>query len=89
MTQGISTILKAKEILLVATGSTKADAIFKTVINKITPETPASVLQAHPNAKIIADKDAAGGLIELAKARGKLGNIFLRPEHLKEAQSGL
>lgn len=75
MTQGISTILKAKEILLVATGPAKADAIFKTVINKVTPAVPASVLQIHPNAKIIVDKDAAKNLIELTIQDSRQGAV--------------
>jgi len=68
MTQGISTILKAKEILLVATGSGKSRAITETIAGKVTPGVPASVLQVHKNTTIIVDKDAAQGLIGLAKA---------------------
>jgi len=67
MTQGISTILKAKEILLVATGSGKREAITKTIAGNVTPSVPASVLQAHPNTTIILDANAAQGLIELSK----------------------
>jgi len=68
MTQGISTILKAKQILLVATGSGKVEAITKTIAGKVTPGVPASVLQVHKNTTIIVDKDAAQGLAGLAKA---------------------
>ncbi len=67
MSQGISTILKAKKILLVATGPKKRYAIKASVAGKITPEVPASVLQDQDRVTFIVDKDAARDLIELAK----------------------
>ncbi|MBU4342845.1 MAG: 6-phosphogluconolactonase [Candidatus Omnitrophica bacterium] len=67
MTQGISTILKAKEVLLVGAGSKKVEAITNTVAESVAPVIPASVLQLHQNAIVIIDKDAAQGLIEVAK----------------------
>lgn len=71
MTQGISTILKAKEILLVGTGLKKMGAITKTVAEDATSDVPASVLQLHERATVVVDRAAAQGLIELANASRK------------------
>lgn len=59
LTMGIKTILSAKKIVLIASGSSKAEAIAKTINGKITPQVPASVLQLHNNITIIIDKEAA------------------------------
>jgi len=59
ITMGIKTIMSAKKIILLASGSSKAQAILKTVKGKITPRVPASVLQLHDNVTLIIDKDAA------------------------------
>ncbi|MCL2386303.1 MAG: glucosamine-6-phosphate deaminase [Defluviitaleaceae bacterium] len=59
LTMGIRTIMSAKRILLLASGSGKAEAIHKTIFGDITPKVPASVLQLHPDATIILDKEAA------------------------------
>lgn len=62
ITMGIKTILAAKKIVLIAAGSSKADAISKTINGKITPEVPASILQLHNNITILLDKEAAKNL---------------------------
>lgn len=62
VSMGIKTIMKAKKIVLLASGANKADAIFDTVKGDITPEVPASVLQLHPDVTIIIDKEAASRL---------------------------
>lgn len=59
ITMGIGSITKAKEIILVATGAHKAEAILNTIEGPITMDVPASILQAHPNVSIYLDKDAA------------------------------
>lgn len=55
---GCGTILAAKSVLLVASGKDKADAIYKTIHGPITPQVPASILQFHPDATIVADEEA-------------------------------
>lgn len=59
---GIGSIMRAKKILLLASGSGKAEAIYNTVKGPITPKVPASILQLHPDVIIIADKEAASRL---------------------------
>lgn len=58
-TMGIKQIMQAKQILILASGKNKAEAIYKTVCGAVTEEVPASVLQLHPNCILIADKEAA------------------------------
>lgn len=59
---GIGGILEAKQILLLAFGGDKAEAIRRTVRGDITPWVPASILQAHPDVTLLLDKAAASGL---------------------------
>lgn len=59
LTMGIGDIMRAKKIVLIATGEAKADAIFKTVKGEVSPSCPASVLQNHPDATIFIDEEAA------------------------------
>jgi glucosamine-6-phosphate deaminase len=59
ITMGISTILKSKKILLIATGSQKAKAIQQTLKGKITEDVPATALRKHKNAMMILDKEAS------------------------------
>ena len=59
LTMGIGTILDAKQILLLASGKEKFYAIKGCVEGPITASVPASVLQLHPQAKIIVDEEAA------------------------------
>ncbi len=59
LTMGINSIMKAKKIVLIATGESKADAIYKTINGEVTPEVPASVLKNHQDAILLIDKEAA------------------------------
>lgn len=55
---GIQTIMQAKKIVLVASGESKADAVYKMAYGPITPSVPASVLQLHPDVIVVADEAA-------------------------------
>ncbi len=59
LTMGIGTILEAREILLIATGAHKADAINAAVFGPISNACPASALRLHPRVRIICDAAAA------------------------------
>ena len=61
-TMGIKQIMQAKQILILASGANKADAVYKTVYGSVTEEVPASVLQLHPSCILIVDKEAASKL---------------------------
>jgi glucosamine-6-phosphate deaminase len=59
ISMGIKTLMQSRMLLLLANGETKAEAIYKTIKGKIYPEVPASIIQLHPNATVIIEKDAA------------------------------
>lgn len=61
-TMGIKQIMQAKQILILASGANKAEAVYQTVCGRVTEEVPASVLQLHNNCILIADKAAASSL---------------------------
>ncbi len=62
ITMGIASILKAKRIVLIATGASKAQAIRCMVQGPVSETCPASVLQNHPKVLVIVDKEAASAL---------------------------
>ncbi|MBE4704344.1 glucosamine-6-phosphate deaminase [Spiroplasma platyhelix] len=63
ITMGIATILKAKNIVLIATGKNKAEAVKALVQGKVSEKWPCSYLQNHPSVLILADQ-AAASLLE-------------------------
>jgi glucosamine-6-phosphate deaminase len=62
VTQGLGTILDARELLLVAQGEAKADAVAAAVEGPLTSMVPASILQWHRTATVIVDEAAASKL---------------------------
>ncbi|MDO5299294.1 MAG: glucosamine-6-phosphate deaminase [Clostridia bacterium] len=58
ISMGIGNIMAAKCVVLVATGESKAEAVYKTIRGPITPEVPASILQLHPCCVILTDREA-------------------------------
>ncbi len=59
---GIGNIMNAKTVLLVANGKNKAKALAAAINGPVTPSCPASILQFHPNAIIVADEEALSEL---------------------------
>jgi glucosamine-6-phosphate deaminase len=62
ITMGLGTIMDSKMCLLLAFGKKKAKAVARAVEGPVTAMVPASVLQMHPRAVLILDKDAASEL---------------------------
>lgn len=62
LTQGVGTIVEARKIVLVASGSGKAEAVAAAVEGPVTEACPASILQRHRDATVIVDQDAAARL---------------------------
>lgn len=62
ISMGMKNIMKAKKVILLASGENKADAIKKTIEGDITPSVPASILQLHPDVTFILDEEAASKL---------------------------
>lgn len=63
ITMGMKSIMGAKKIILMASGSSKARAIKMSLEGPITPDVPASILQLHQNLIVIIDEEA-GALLE-------------------------
>lgn len=64
ITMGIGTIMNSKRIMLLASGKAKAEVIKQTILGKVTPQVPASILQFHKDVTIILDKEAAAELLK-------------------------
>ena len=62
LTMGVGTIMEARELLLLASGEGKADAIAASVEGPITAMVPASIVQMHPRAFLVVDRAAASRL---------------------------
>jgi len=65
ITMGISTIMKAKRVLLLAWGHKKASVVKKTIEGQITSHIPASFLQEHKNITVVLDSEAAADLTRI------------------------
>lgn len=59
ITMGIATILKAKTIVLIATGANKAEAVKALVQGEVSAQWPCTYLQNHRNVIVFADQQAA------------------------------
>ena len=62
VSMGIRDIMFARNILLLSSGAGKTEALHQAICGDITPEAPASVLQLHRNALVLADRAAASRL---------------------------
>lgn len=59
LTMGIDSIMRAKRIVLIATGESKAQAVYDMIKGELSPECPASVLQKHGDVHVFLDREAA------------------------------
>ena len=62
LSMGMATILNAREIVLMATGEGKVEAVREMVTGGITTQVPASFLQLHSRVTVMLDEPAASGL---------------------------
>ncbi|MGH0052820.1 MAG: 6-phosphogluconolactonase [Sphaerochaetaceae bacterium] len=62
ITMGMPVIMQSKEILLVAKGREKADVVQALITGPVGSQLPASLLQLHPNCKVVLDQGAASKL---------------------------
>lgn len=63
ISMGIKTIMLAKKVVLLASGSNKAEAVCNAVYGSISPSAPASILQLHRDVTVIVDREA-GALLQ-------------------------
>ena len=62
LTQGLATIMRARKIVLIATGANKADAVYDMLKGPMTTDCPASILQKHNDVTVIVDEAAGARL---------------------------
>ncbi|MFR9166129.1 MAG: glucosamine-6-phosphate deaminase [Dysgonomonas sp.] len=66
ITMGVSTIMNAKQITLIAWGEDKSSRLKQVVEGKVSDSIPASYLQEHENVKIVTDLSAAFELTRIS-----------------------
>jgi len=59
VSMGMGSIMDARQVVLLASGENKADAVATTLEGPVTEEVPASILQGHPNVTFVIDRAAA------------------------------
>lgn len=64
ITIGLQIFLEAKNAVLMADGSKKADIIKRTIEGEITTAVPSTIIRQHHNAVVMLEEAAAGNLIE-------------------------
>src|SRR5438034_9575482 len=84
VTMGISTIMKAKQVILLAWGPAKAPVVQKAVEGSVTEQIPASLLQQHADCTFVVDKAAAAELTR-NKSPWLTGDIDWTPTMIKKA----
>jgi glucosamine-6-phosphate deaminase len=63
LSMGMATILRARRIILIATGKSKAGCVQRMLNGVITTRMPASFLQLHRDVQLALDEPAAGALV--------------------------
>lgn len=69
LSMGVATILRARSIVLIATGARKAGVVARMAAGPVSTRLPASLLQLHPNVDVLLDAPAA----ERLRALGLVG----------------
>lgn len=62
LTQGLGTIMSARHVVLVATGTQKAEAVHQMVEGAVSALWPGTILQHHPHVTVLLDAAAASRL---------------------------
>jgi glucosamine-6-phosphate deaminase len=74
LTQGLGTIMRARHLVLLATGEAKAQAVAATIEGPVSASCPGSVVQMHPHATVLLDGPAAAQLERLSYYREVYAN---------------
>jgi glucosamine-6-phosphate deaminase len=87
LTMGIESILAAREILLVATGAAKAEAVAAALEGPVTARCPASFLTVHPALTVVLDRASASMLSSRPQRPSSRGGTTTRAWGASEAAS--
>ncbi|WP_298712687.1 glucosamine-6-phosphate deaminase [Chitinophaga sp.] len=88
ITAGISTIMRAKKVILLAWGQHKAKIVRRSVEGTSTDQVPASLLQQHRNCKFVIDEQAAADLTR-NKEPWLTGDCEWTPKLIRKAVTSL
>lgn len=69
VTMGMATIMEARRILLLASGTQKAEAVAAALEGAVHEGLPASILQRHADVVVLVDTGAAAGLRNLSSTQ--------------------
>ena len=64
VTQGIKTIMKARQLLMIAKGNKKAKLVERMLYGPVSEDFPSSIIQTHNNVIVVLDQCAAANLKE-------------------------
>ncbi len=84
ITMGLSTMLSARRVILLAWGEGKAGVVRKVAEEEVSAEVPASFFQHHPNVKLYVDEIAAEGLTRFV-APWLIGSCDWTPKFRRKA----
>ena len=84
ITMGISTVMSARHIILMAWGEDKADVVGKVVEGEATRLIPASLLQNHPSIEAVVD-DPAADMLTVKKSPWLVGPCEWTPRMVRKA----
>lgn len=79
LTMGLGTIFTAREVIIMATGLSKSQAVYRAIEGKRDTQWPITVLQNHPHAHMVADKAAASEVSTAAEEKLRVCH-FTPPE---------
>jgi glucosamine-6-phosphate deaminase len=88
ITLGISKIMQAKRVVLLAWGERKAGKISEAVEGSVTEHNPSSYLQNHPNVLFVVD-EAASTELKRMKSPWLVEDVVWTPSLIKKAVCGL
>ncbi len=71
VTMGMGTILKSKEIIILAEGEKKSEAVYRAVEGIVSPQWPISALRTHQNSFLVADPKALSQVSTASMSRFK------------------
>ena len=74
ITMGLGTIMESRMCLLLAFGKAKAEAVAASVEGPVTASVPGSLLQFHPQAKVLLDAESASSLTRAEYYQGVYQN---------------
>ncbi|MDV2980195.1 UNVERIFIED_CONTAM: hypothetical protein Q9R71_23760 [Actinomycetes bacterium ARC8] len=75
MTQGLDTILEARQVLLVVKGADKAGIPAAAFNGAVTSDCPASVPQLHPHLPVVADEGRCRAIASISRPGRRAGHF--------------